>query len=210
MKKENVKNLYNWFVDYWQWVGIILFIYLTIYLSLIVLPQNIILYGLLMIFPIYILHEFEEYLVPGGFPEFFNLKIFKVKRKDVVPIDEPAIFWINILLIWILLPIGGFLSLINIKFGIWMPYFLIFQAISHVLLGIKGKKILNPGMISSWVIHVPFSIWLLNELLSQGIITSYLNIHLLIGIAVNAILPIIGFGPFKFSLLNRYKKRILK
>lgn len=163
-----------------------------------------------MIFPLYILHEFEEYLVPGGLPDFFNKKIFKVKKKDVVPVDKPAIFWINIILIWILLPLGGLLSLINIEFGFWMLYFLIFQAISHVILGIKGNRLLNPGMISSWFIHVPFAIWMLNLLFSKGLITNHINVHLLIGILANAILPIIGFSLLKFSLISRYKRKISK
>jgi hypothetical protein len=215
MRKKNgsdftLKNFYNWCMDYWQWVGIFLFIYLTIYLTCIILPQNIILYGLLMVFPLYLLHEFEEYLIPGGFAEFFNEDVLKIKRKDVVPIDKPAIFWINMLLVWILLPVAGLLSIIDMRFGVWMPYFIIFQAISHLILGIKGKRLINPGMVSSWLIHTPFAIWLLNLLFSQGVITNQINIHLLIGILVNAILPIIGFGPFKFSLLNKYKKRINK
>jgi len=208
--KFTLNRFYLWFMDYWQYVGVVLFIYLTTYLSVIVLPQNRILYGLLMIFPLYLLHEFEEYLIPGGFAEFFNRRLFKVNRTDIVPIDKVAIFWINVFYAWTLLPIFGLLSVVDIRFGIWMPYFIIFQAVAHLILGIKGKQLLNPGMFTSWLIHVPFGIWILYLLSLEGIIINPINIHLVIGILLNLLLPIIGFGPFKFSLLNRFKRRVSK
>jgi hypothetical protein len=49
------------------------------------------------------LHETEEYIFPGGFGPFFNIDIFKLDTPDA-PIDENFIFYINVLLIWIILP----------------------------------------------------------------------------------------------------------
>ncbi len=201
-----VGNYYKWLIGNWQYVGVALGIYLAVYLTVTILPKNKLEYAMLMVFPLYILHEFEEYLVPGGFPEFFNRTVFKVDRNDdLVPLDREAIFWINIGYVWIPIPIFCLLSLYDIRFGIWIPYFLIFQAIVHVFLGINGKRLLNPGMVTAWLVHVPFAIWILAMIHAEGYLPNYLiNVYIIIGFLVNLTLPVIGFGP----VMHRYNRRV--
>ncbi len=204
--KFTAHNYFHWLVDNWQYLGIVVGIYLTIYLTVTVLPQNKLYYALLMLFPLYILHEVEEYILPGGFPEFMNKQLFHVDRDDdLVPLDKLSIFWINVGYVWLPIPLFTLLSLYDIRFAIWIPYFLIFQAVVHVVLGIAGKEVVNPGFFSAWLVHVPVAIWILYTLHADGDLGSYiLNIHLLIGLLANLVLPIVGFG----ILVPRYNKKV--
>ncbi len=47
--------------------------------------------------PILMFHEFEEYVMPGGFKEFVNTKTFvaPVPQVEDVPANEPLIFAVN-------------------------------------------------------------------------------------------------------------------
>ncbi len=54
--KFTAHNYFHWLVDNWQYFGIVVGIYLTVYLTVAVLPQNKLYYALLMLFPLYILH----------------------------------------------------------------------------------------------------------------------------------------------------------
>jgi hypothetical protein len=204
--KFTAHTYFHWMVDNWQYFGIVVGIYLTIYLTVAVLPQSTLYYALLMLFPLYILHETEEYILPGGFPEFANKRIFHADRDDdLVPLDKLGIFWVNVGYVWLPIPLFTLLSLYDIRFAIWIPYYLIFQAIIHVVMGIMGKKLVNPGLFSAWLVHVPVSIWILVMLHTSGYLASYvLNIYVLIGLLVNLIFPIVGFG----ILVPRYNKKV--
>jgi len=160
----------------------------------------------LLSFPLYIIHEIEEYILPGGFPSFFNKNLLKANPEDsIVPIDREVIFWINFIFIWLLVPIFSTLSLFNVKFGAWIPYFLIFQALAHLAMGIKGKMLLNPGIRSSFILHIPISIVMIYLLNTNEVITNpYLNVYMLIGFLLNLVLPILA----KFIIMPRYRKKL--
>jgi len=72
-----LKGYFTWFKEDWAKVGVIVGIFLTIYLVVIVLPQNTLLFALMMYTPLYILHETDEYIFPGGFAQFINKNIYK-------------------------------------------------------------------------------------------------------------------------------------
>lgn len=204
------QTFFGWFKSNWQKVGIIVGVYYTLVLLAFYTRIDVIYFAIFLSFPLYILHECEEYLLPGGFSKFFNENILGVKITDeIIPVDEEAVFWINILYVWVPLPIFSLLSTYNLVFAAWLPYFFIFQAVAHIGMGIKGKMLVNPGIRSSLLIHLPYAIWLIALFRANGVIESPIfNIHLVIGIALNLLLPIIAMMPNKFGLMNRYHRRI--
>ena len=142
-------------------------------------------------------------IFPGGFGKFFNTRIFNLETEDK-PVDENFIFYVNVILIWIILPAFGLLSTINYSFGLWIPYFSFFAGVAHVALALKARKIYNPGLLVSLFINIPVGFWSVLYLLGQGIIENFfLNIHFVIGLALNAILPMMGT-----ALLRNYRKSV--
>jgi len=196
-----LKGYFTWFEENWQKVGVIVGIFLTIYLAVIVLPQNTLLFVMLMYTPLYILHETEEYVFPGGFAQFVNQNIYKTDPENGL-VDTAAIFWIN-MLIWFFIPLSGLQAVTDLTQAAWLPYFVIFQAVVHLIIGIVGKRFLNPGMMSAWLVHVPWGIWTIWLLVRAGVITNpYWNDYLINGLLINLALPVAGL-----LLFVRYKRR---
>ena len=197
-----LKAYFTWFMENWQRTGVIVCLFLTVYLVVIVLPQNTILFALLMSTPLYMLHEIDEYVFPGGFAQFMNSKIYKTDPEDGL-LDTAAVFWINVVAVWIGLSFFSLWAVIDIRQAIAIPYFFIFQAVVHLILGIVGKRIISPGMASAWLVHVPWAIWTIWLLVQAGIITNpYWNSDLLTGLLINVALLFVGR-----VLLVRYKLR---
>ena len=111
----NISEYYKWLKRDWGKVGFILSFFLFTFLFIFVLKVDIILFVILLQIPLYMLHQTEEYVFPGNFGKFFNTRIFKLKTEDE-PLNQNFIFFLNILLIWIILPVFALLSK---KLSIW-------------------------------------------------------------------------------------------
>jgi hypothetical protein len=176
-----IKGYFTWFKENWSKVGAIVAIFLTIYLVVLVLPKSTLLFALLMYTPLYMLHEIDEYIFPGRFAQFMNKDIYKMDPETGL-VDSTAIFVINIA-VWIIFSFYSLWAITDITQGAWMPYFFIFQALIHLMLGIVGKRFLNPGMVSAWLVHVPWAIWTIWLLVQAGVVTNpYWNNYLLDGL----------------------------
>ena len=63
----------------------------------------------------------------------------------------------------------------------------------HLILGIVGKRFINPGMVSAWLVHVPWGIWTIRLLVQAGVIANpYWNDYLLQGLEVILAMAIAG------------------
>ena len=197
-----ISDYFQWLKKEWAKVGVILSIYLFIMLFVFVRQVDFVIFVLLLQTPLYMLHQTEEYVFPGGFGKFFNTKIFKLKTENK-PLDENFIFYVNVLLIWIVLPLFGLLASFDYGYGLWLPYFSLFAGIAHIALAIKARKAYNPGLVVSLFVNIPVGLWSISYLLQQGVLENFVNIHLFIGLAINAILPIMGT-----ILFRNYQKQV--
>ncbi|MBI9047178.1 MAG: HXXEE domain-containing protein [Anaerolineaceae bacterium] len=193
---------YAWLKRDWAKAGLLISLFLLIFLFVFVRELDKVVFVLLLQTPLYMLHQAEEYVFPGGFGAFFNRDIFKL-NPDTGPVDENFIFFINIILIWIVLPFFGILSSFDYRLGLWLPYFSLFAGISHIILAIKAGKLYNPGLVISLFVNIPFGIWSIIFLLEKGLLQNFfLNPFILIGIALNALLPVLGV-----IILKKYKMK---
>jgi len=196
-------NYVEWVKDNWQKSAILVLIYVLASLIPLYSRIDLVEFMLLLAFPLYLVHEIEEYILPGGFTKFFNENLLKVNSDDkIVPVDREVIFWINLIYIWIVIPLFSGLGFYNIKLAAWIPYFFLFQALGHLGMGIKGKMILNPGIRSSFILHIPYSIVMINLLSNNVIINPYINIYMVIGFVFNGLLPVFA----KYSIIPRYHR----
>ncbi|MCH4889058.1 HXXEE domain-containing protein [Acidaminobacter sp. JC074] len=198
----------DWLMDNWQKAAILVLIYVISSIVPLYSKIEMMDFLLLLAFPLYLIHEIEEYILPGGFTEFFNENLLKVKSdQPIIPIDREVVFWINLIYIWLIIPLFVGFGLHNIKYAAWLPYFFFFQAIAHLAMGIKGGMLINPGIRSSFLLHMPYAVFMIKLLRDQGVIDSpYFNIYAVIGLLFNLLLPIFA----KFVILPRYHKRLDK
>ena len=200
-----ITDYVQWLKQDWAKIGLVLSIFLLVFLFVFVRPNDAVLFVLLLQTPLYMLHQTEEYVFPGGFAKFFNMQIFNLETEDE-PVNQNFIFYVNVLLIWILLPTFGLLATIDYQFGLWIPYFSFFAGIAHIALAIKARKRYNPGLVISLLVNIPIGLWSIFFLINQGVLSSFfLNGHLVIGLGINAILPVMGI-----ILLKNYQRNSLR
>jgi hypothetical protein len=95
--------------------------------------------------PLYLFHQTEEHLWPGGFKNYVNTSINK-DPEGVETLTDTKVFWINIVLVWILFTIFGALAFVNVNFGLVIIVFSIINCATHIVEGFKSKH-WNPGLV---------------------------------------------------------------
>ncbi len=153
MKSTEKRSVMAWLEEYWPVPTPFLAIYLTVVLVLFVLKENFALFLIWLQTPVYWVHQFEEYIYPGGFLEFFNRKALGSKREDW-PLTKTHALWINVPIIFVAFPLSAILAgLIGVSLGIWTAYFSILNALSHV--GMFFRHGYNPGLVASVLLNIP-------------------------------------------------------
>lgn len=141
-----------------------------------------------MQFPVYLIHQFEEHVYPGHFKDVINREVFHSKIKDS-PLSTEAVFWINILAIWILFPLGAVCAQnISPAFGLLLPVFGMFNATLHILMFIIKRRY-NPGLLVSIFLNYPTGIYTIWALAQGGFVTTMsFSLSLLVTILAHAII----------------------
>ena len=185
----------KWLYENWMKATIFLTVYTFILLWLYVREQNYALFLIWLQTPIYWAHEFEEYICPGGFLDFFNRNMMGATRGDK-PLDKVGSFWINIPLVYILMPAAGLIAhFLGLEWGLWTAYFSFLNAFAHVVMFfIFGRKY-NPGLVASILLNIPFSAYTVWYFLSNDLVSTGANVaSIIFGIIAQASMMIYGFG----------------
>jgi hypothetical protein len=115
-----------------------------------------------------LLHQFEEYTYPGMFKDFFNTNIWNKNAITRFPLNEKGILVINIILAWTMY---FFASFVGVKV-VWLTFGLagitITNGIMHTIMFVKLKKY-NPGLITGFLIFIPFGLYLLTRLKNYAV-----------------------------------------
>ena len=164
----------QWLYDHWMKATPFLAFYSFILISLYVKDEYLCYIWLQIV--IYWVHEFEEYILPGGFLDFFNKHMMGSLVWEF-PLSKVDSFWINIPLVYVSMPCSAVLAhLCGYVYGLWTCYFSFLNAFSHVVMFfIFGFKY-NPGLIASCVLNIPFGIYGISKLgpiltMSENVIT---------------------------------------
>jgi hypothetical protein len=182
----------KWLYNNWYASTPLLAIYLLIFLVIFVLEENFAIFLVWLQTVVYFFHQFEEYILPGGFVAFFNTKALGSAKADF-PLDKKSSFWINIPIIFIAFPLSAILAgYFDISLGVWTAYFSIINALSHV--GMFFKYRYNPGLVVSFLLNIPVGIYTLYYLSTNNIISLQTNlISLAIGVLVQIAVVTYGF-----------------
>ena len=186
----------KWIKDNWPKATIFLAVYIIVILILFVRNQNYPIYLIWLQTPIYFLHQFEEYIFPGGFLEFFNIKVLK-SPDGRFPLDTNASFNINVPIVFIAFPASAILATVfDISFGVWTAVFSIVNALSHIVLFVPFRY--NPGFVVSLLVNIPCGIYVLYYF-GVNHIVSMLDfiIGIIIGIFVQLAIMFYGFKILK-------------
>ena len=184
----------QWLYEHWMKATPFLAFYSLILISLYVKDQYLFYIWLQTI--IYWVHEFEEYILPGGFLDFFNKHMMGSSGGEF-PLSKVGSFWINIPLVYIAMPFAAVLThFYGLEYGLWTCYFSILNASSHVVMFfIFGFKY-NPGLIASVLLNIPFGIYAI-YFIGPNLSFEANAYSIIFGFIAQASMMIYGFGFLK-------------
>ncbi|MBQ7125993.1 HXXEE domain-containing protein [bacterium] len=185
----------KWLYENWMKATPFLAFYTFVLVFLYVKDVNYPLYLIWLQGIIYWVHEFEEYILPGGFLAFFNHNMMR-SNQDEYPLTKVGSFWINIPLVYVAMPFSALLAhFFGLEWGLWTAYFSFLNAFAHaIMFFIFGRKY-NPGLIISIFLNIPFAIYMVWYFFDNNLVTTQGNIiSIIVAIIAQASMMIYGFG----------------
>ena len=107
-----------------------------------------------------VLHQFEEYVLPGGFPMVWNIvQSGETEIYDRYPMNKHTSFFCNVCLMYPLYILGIIFSDCHIL-GLMLMYISITQIFIHgIAFNVKMKRLYNPGVASMVTVLIPVGIY---------------------------------------------------
>jgi hypothetical protein len=179
---------YNFWYEHWPKVGLITAIFLLLMLFLnSKAPIGSFEWLYWLSLPLYMIHQVEEYIFPGGFKEEMNKILFRGNASREI-ITDKVILIINVGFIWILTPVLIVLGSISVIFPVILMTLVTFNGFIHVAASVLYKRY-NPGLVVSLIVNIPLGLYVLFGLGLNAVASSMeLLIGILIGVALHVIL----------------------
>ncbi|HAX49419.1 MAG TPA: HXXEE domain-containing protein [Ignavibacteria bacterium] len=121
------------------------------------------------------LHQFEEYVYPGTFKDYFNNNLYNPFGFFRNKLTDKGILWVNVVLGW------GINILVLVFFNentvmVTAAIAVIFiNGVMHFALAYKTRYY-NPGLVTGAVLFVSFGLYSFNKFYTLGLINLYTSI----------------------------------
>ena len=192
----------------WYYIGGILFVVLSFFIGLFgrdIDPLRIV---LTLSFMALLVHQFEEYALPGGFPAVWNIVASGEKESpNRYPLNKQSSLVANTFMAYLL-----YILAIIFKEWYWLGLITMFigfaQLIMHgIIIPKKFKTFYNPGLASTIFLQVPVSIYYIWYLQVNYSIPTWNWWVAIIGLPITAFLTLIApisiykdkHSPYPFS-----------
>jgi Protein of unknown function with HXXEE motif len=159
---------------HWYNIGLVVAIIVIVFLVINWNDIQIIRKLLLLNFIALLLHQFEEYGLPGGEPAIMNMVLQPSDVPDRYPLNQHSAMVVNVLaaylfyLIPVFFPNVIWLGLAPVLFG--LGQFLIHGIVTNI----KLKTFYNPGLGAVVFLHIPIGIYYIHEIYVLKLV-SYLD-----------------------------------
>jgi hypothetical protein len=155
----------------WYYVGGVIFLVLAAVLAVSWNDISILRKLMLMSFMALLVHQFEEYAWPGGFPAVMNIAWQPSgDAPDRSPLNRNSALFVNVFFAYsfyilpIIFPNLIWLGLAQVIFG--MAQF----GVHGILINRKMRSIYNPGLFAVVFLHWPIGIYYIWYVLSNGLV----------------------------------------
>ena len=124
--------------------------------------------------PVLMLHEFEEYVLPGGFKSFFNHDTVFASEVpgDNTPLNEGYVFAVNIISVWGWGILGALLAGVAPWVGFSLVIFnILINDVQHSVLFQIRHQGYNPGLITTMVLLLPYGTFMFIYVIANGVLS---------------------------------------
>jgi len=140
--------------------------------------------------PLYMIHQFEEYVYPGGFITEMNKILSRGGPSREILTDKMA-FIINIGFIWVMTPVLIVLGTLSLIFPIILMTLVAANGFIHGFASLRFRHY-NPGLIVSLTGNIPLGLYVLIGLGLNGIATTLeMIVGILLGVILHALLFVV-------------------
>lgn len=161
----------RWLVTNWYKATVFAAIYSLLFIFLFILPQDFARFLIWLHVPVYLLHETEEFVYPGGFPEQMTEMFFGAGHEVPYSLMKAG-FWINVPFIFLGFPfVAALATVFGLGWGMYLVYFTLVAAIPHLFQAIKSRRFYNPGMAASVFLNIPVSVFTIVWFATNNLIT---------------------------------------
>lgn len=162
----------DFFRHHWYDLGVLSFILSVRYYHL--NRQNLTLCQKLLLanFMAVLIHQLEEYRLPGGFPAAMNIGVHSSTRPDRFPLSSNSSFFTNVVATYgfylppIFFPDAVWCGLAPILFGFGQFF------IHGININMKMGSLYNPGLASVILLHIPIGYYYIRHLTENGKLTA--------------------------------------
>ena len=139
-------------------------------------------------FAILLFHQFEEYVYPGKFKEFYNENILGTNRITRFPLNDKGVILVNVILGWTAYLLSAILGKDFIWLAIGLLGVTILNGIMHTILFIVKRKY-NPGFVSGLFLFIPFGLFLIAKSI-ESITPENIIYGMIVFVAGIAVIPL--------------------
>jgi hypothetical protein len=144
---------------------------------------------------LYMVHQVEEHLWPGGFRQFTNAHVFQSGNDDW-PVSIGGVTLVNVGFVWLPLALAilwpGPLRWVGLA---WIGLTLV-NAVTHIVASLRFR-IYNPGLITAVVLFLPFTIWALATEVADGLLSGgEVALILLLGVLLHVPVALVFVIPY--------------
>jgi hypothetical protein len=150
----------NFYRHHWYYVGAIVFIALSFFMGFFGKAFDDVHVTMIYSFMALLVHQFEEYALPGGFPAIFNVAVLGEKTvPERFPLNANQCLVTNVFLAYPLYLAGIYWADV-IWLGIAVVIFGMLQLLVHgIVINVKLKSLYNPGLVSVICLFCPIGIY---------------------------------------------------
>ena len=167
-------GLFKFYIKNWYYIGDLLFVALAFLVGFFGEAIDPLSKILLLSYMALLVHQFEEYAIPGGFPAVFNIVMSGEKEApDRYPLNRRGVFIVNVLfaysfyIIAIIFPGLIWLGLAQVLFG--MAQFFV----HGIAINVKMKSFYNPGLGAVVLLHWPIGLYYIWYVYANGLMQSW-------------------------------------
>ena len=134
-----------------------------------------------------LVHQFEEYRLPGTFPGMINRVMFASTEPDRYPLNSNTAFVVNVFVGWLVYLLAAAFGERAVWLGIAAILVSVGNFIAHTFLfNIRGKTRYNAGMLTSIVLFLPIAGYFFYTVITYQLATPVdWVVGLLLGLALN-------------------------
>ncbi len=166
-----VNKKLKFYIKNWYYFGAVLFVALAYIIGFFGEVINPLQKILILSFMALLVHQFEEYGLPGGFPAIMNSIISEeMEAPDRFPLNQKNVTVVNTIGAYSFYIIPIFLPNL-IWFGLAQILFGMVQVLMHgIIINVKMKTFYNPGMGAVVFLHWPIGIYYIWYIYANGLV----------------------------------------